>query len=160
MDVGYRYKLIGDSDMMTRVRREITIAIVMAIILIYMVLAAEFESFSQPLVIMVSLPFAIIGAVLGLLVANQTVNMMSMIGFTMLLGLVTKNAILLCDYANPGAGAGTRHPGCGPAGLFPPAASDSDDHVFHPARDAARRTGTGRRRRAASVYGRRPHRRP
>jgi hydrophobic/amphiphilic exporter-1 (mainly G- bacteria), HAE1 family len=100
MDVGYRYKLIGDSDMMTRVRREITIAIVMAIILIYMVLAAEFESFSQPLVIMVSLPFAIIGAVLGLLVANQTVNMMSMIGFTMLLGLVTKNAILLVDYAN------------------------------------------------------------
>ncbi len=100
MEVGYRYKLIGDSDMMSRVRREIVIAVVMAIILIYMVLAAEFESFSQPLVIMMSLPFAIIGAVLGLLVANQTANMMSLIGFTMLLGLVTKNAILLVDYAN------------------------------------------------------------
>ena len=47
-----------------------------------------------------SLPFAIIGAVLGLLVAGQTANMMSMIGLTMLLGLVTKNAILLIDYAN------------------------------------------------------------
>ena len=65
-----------------------------------MVLAAQFESFSQPLIIMVSLPFAIIGAILGLLVAGQTANMMSMIGFTMLLGLVTKNAILLIDYAN------------------------------------------------------------
>ena len=72
----------------------------MAIVLIYMVLAAEFESLSQPLIIMMSLPFAIIGAVLGLLVADQTANMMSIIGFTMLLGLVTKNAILLIDYAN------------------------------------------------------------
>jgi len=49
---------------------------------------------------MTSLPFAIIGAVLGLLVSGQTANMMSMIGLTMLLGLVTKNAILLVDYAN------------------------------------------------------------
>ena len=65
-----------------------------------MVLAAEFESLSQPLIIMMSLPFAIIGAVIGLLVADQTANMMSVIGFTMLLGLVTKNAILLVDYAN------------------------------------------------------------
>lgn len=100
MDVGYRYKLIGDSDMMSRIFGEITKAVILAIVLIYMVLAAEFESFSQPLVIMMSLPFAIIGAVLGLLVTNQTANMMSLIGVTMLLGLVTKNAILLIDYAN------------------------------------------------------------
>ena len=100
MDIGYRYRLIGDSDMMGRVFREIAKAVVLAVVLIYMVLAAEFESFSQPFVIMMSLPFAVIGAVLGLLVANQTANMMALIGFTMLLGLVTKNAILLIDYAN------------------------------------------------------------
>lgn len=100
MDIGYRYKLIGDSDMMNRVFHEVRNAVILAIILIYMVLAAEFESFTQPFVIMMSLPFAVIGAVLGLLVANQTANMMSLIGFTMLLGLVTKNAILLIDYAN------------------------------------------------------------
>lgn len=100
MDIGYRYKLIGGSDMMNRIFGEIVKAVILAVILIYMVLAAEFESFSQPLVIMMSLPFAIIGAVLGLLVANQTANMMSLIGVTMLLGLVTKNAILLVDYAN------------------------------------------------------------
>ena len=100
MDIGYRYKLIGGSDMMNRIFGEIVKAVILAVILIYMVLAAEFESFSQPLVIMMSLPFAIIGAVLGLLVTNQTANMMSLIGVTMLLGLVTKNAILLVDYAN------------------------------------------------------------
>ena len=100
MDIGYRYKLVGNSDMMSRIFGEITKAVILAIVLIYMVLAAEFESFSQPFVIMMSLPFAIIGAVLGLLVANQTGNMMSLIGATMLLGLVTKNAILLVDYAN------------------------------------------------------------
>jgi HAE1 family hydrophobic/amphiphilic exporter-1 len=65
-----------------------------------MVLAAEFESFSQPLVIMVSLPMALIGAILGLLITGLTVNMMSLIGFAMLLGLVTKVAILLVDYTN------------------------------------------------------------
>jgi multidrug efflux pump subunit AcrB len=85
---------------MSRVFHEVRNAIILAVILIYMVLAAEFESFTQPFVIMMSLPFAVIGAVLGLLAANQTANMMSLIGFTMLLGLVTKNAILLIDYAN------------------------------------------------------------
>ena len=100
MDIGYRYRLVGNSDMMSRIFGEIVKAVILAIVLIYMVLAAEFESFSQPFVIMMSLPFAIIGAVLGLLVANQTGNMMSLIGATMLLGLVTKNAILLVDYAN------------------------------------------------------------
>ena len=100
MDIGYRAKMIGQSDMMSRIFGEVVKAIVLAIVLIYMVLAAEFESLSQPLIIMMSLPFAIIGAVLGLLVADQTANMMSVIGFTMLLGLATKNAILLVDYAN------------------------------------------------------------
>lgn len=100
MQVGYRYKTIGQADTMAKAFSEIAKAVILAIIMIYMVLAAEFESFMQPLVIMMSLPFAIIGAVLGLMVAGQTANMMSLIGFTMLLGLVTKNAILLVDYAN------------------------------------------------------------
>ena len=85
---------------MARSFNEIVKAIVLAVVVVYMVLAAQFESFSQPVIIMASLPFAIVGAVLGLLMAGQTANMMSMIGFTMLLGLVTKNAILLIDYAN------------------------------------------------------------
>ncbi len=100
MPSGYNYKMIGQADNMARSFKEVYKAVVLAIVVVYMVLAAQFESFSQPLIIMASLPFAVIGAVLGLLVAGQTANMMSMIGFTMLLGLVTKNAILLIDYAN------------------------------------------------------------
>ena len=100
LPAGYSYKMVGQAERMARTFGEISKAIILAIFVVYMVLAAQFESFAQPLVIMASLPFAIIGAVLGLLVAGQTANMMSMIGLTMLLGLVTKNAILLVDYAN------------------------------------------------------------
>ncbi len=100
MPSGYNYKMIGQADNMARSFKEVYKAVILAIVVVYMVLAAQFESFSQPLIIMASLPFAVVGAVLGLLVAGQTANMMSMIGFTMLLGLVTKNAILLIDYAN------------------------------------------------------------
>jgi len=97
---GYYTKFIGSADMMNSSFKEIAKALILAIIIIYMVLAAEFESFSQPIVIMVSLPFALVGAIIGLLVTGLTVNMMSLIGFTMLLGLVTKTAILLIDYTN------------------------------------------------------------
>lgn len=97
---GYNYKKIGNADTMQRTFKEIAKALALAIVVVYMVLAAQFESFSQPIIIMASLPFAVIGAIVGLLVAGQTANMMSMIGFIMLMGLVTKNAILLLDYAN------------------------------------------------------------
>lgn len=100
MELGYRYKMIGQADEMSKTFNEISKALLIAVVMIYMVLAAEFESFVQPLIIMVSLPFALTGAIVGLLVSGQTINMMSLIGFTMLLGLVTKNAILLVDYAN------------------------------------------------------------
>lgn len=100
MSPGYNYKMIGQADTMARAFKEIYKAVILAIVVVYMTLAAQFESFSQPFIIMASLPFAVIGAILGLLVSGQTANMMSMIGFTMLLGLVTKNAILLIDYAN------------------------------------------------------------
>lgn len=99
-DTGYYTKYVGQSDMMARSFNEIKKAIILAIILIYMVLAAQFESFGQPAIIMVSLPFALIGSITGLLVSGLTVNMMSLIGLTMLFGLVTKVAILLVDYAN------------------------------------------------------------
>ena len=80
---------------MSRSFNEIVKAIVLAVVVVYMVLAAQFESFSQPVIIMASLPFAVVGAVLGLLMAGQTANMMSMIGFTMLLGLLPKTPFCL-----------------------------------------------------------------
>ncbi|MEO5735548.1 MAG: efflux RND transporter permease subunit [Rubrivivax sp.] len=72
----------------------------LAVIFIYIVLASQFGSFLQPLAIMASLPLALIGVMLALLFWNSTLNVFSMIGLVMLMGLVTKNAILLVDFAN------------------------------------------------------------
>jgi HAE1 family hydrophobic/amphiphilic exporter-1 len=75
-------------------------ALVLAITFIYMILASQFRSFSQPIAIMASLPLSLIGVMVALLAWRSTLNMFSVIGFIMLMGLVTKNAILLIDYAN------------------------------------------------------------
>lgn len=74
--------------------------LVLAVILVYMVLASQFESFIHPFTIMLSLPLSLIGALGALILAKQTLSIMSMIGIIMLMGLVTKNAILLIDYTN------------------------------------------------------------
>ena len=75
-------------------------ALLLAVIFIYMILASQFRSFVQPVAIMVSLPLSLIGVILALLAWGSTLNMFSIIGFIMLMGLVTKNAILLIDFAN------------------------------------------------------------
>jgi HAE1 family hydrophobic/amphiphilic exporter-1 len=75
-------------------------ALVLAIVLVYMILAAQFNSFIQPVTIMVSLPLSVIGAFGGLSLLGMALSMYSMIGIIMLMGLVTKNAILIVDFAN------------------------------------------------------------
>jgi HAE1 family hydrophobic/amphiphilic exporter-1 len=65
-----------------------------------MVLAAQFESFAQPLIVMIALPFSMVGALGGLWLGGMSLNLFSMIGIVLLIGLVTKNSILLIDYAN------------------------------------------------------------
>lgn len=75
-------------------------ALILAIILVYLILAAQFESFIHPLTIMFSLPLAVTGAFGALLLADMSLNIFTFIGFIMLMGLVTKNAILLVDYTN------------------------------------------------------------
>jgi HAE1 family hydrophobic/amphiphilic exporter-1 len=76
------------------------IALFLAVVLVYMILAAQFDSFVQPLTIMLSLPLSVVGAFGGLYLTGKTLNIFSMIGVIMLMGLVTKNAILLVDFAN------------------------------------------------------------
>jgi HAE1 family hydrophobic/amphiphilic exporter-1 len=98
MPLGYSYKFIGQAKMMADSFGEIAKALVLAVILIYMVLAAQFESYVHPLTIMLSLPFAMVGALLGLLIGGHTINIMSLIGVILLMGLVTKTSILLVDY--------------------------------------------------------------
>ena len=74
-------------------------ALALAIIFIYMILASQFKSFLQPLALMTALPLTLIGVVLALLMFGSTLSMFSIIGVVMLMGLVTKNAILLVDFA-------------------------------------------------------------
>lgn len=81
-------------------------ALLLAIVMIYVILASQFESLIHPLTIMVSLPLSLIGSFGLLLSTGQTMSIYAMIGFIMLMGLVTKNAILLVDYANQQREAG------------------------------------------------------
>ena len=78
----------------------------LALILIYLVLAAQFESFRDPLVIMFTVPLALVGALLSLWYFGQTLNIFSQIGIIMLIGLVSKNGILMVEFANQRKAAG------------------------------------------------------
>ena len=98
MPLGYSHKFVGQAKLMAESFGVIAQALLMAVILIYMVLAAQFESYIHPLTIMLSLPFAMVGALLGLLIGGHTINIMSLIGVILLMGLVTKTSILLVDY--------------------------------------------------------------
>lgn len=98
--VGYRSSLGGEVEQIADTMGSVGTALLLAIIFIYLVLASQFGSFLQPLAIMGSLPLALIGVMVGLLVGGSTLNMFSAIGFIMLMGLVVKNAILLVDNAN------------------------------------------------------------
>jgi HAE1 family hydrophobic/amphiphilic exporter-1 len=97
---GYSISLGGETEQLEETVGYVIEAIVLAIILIFLILASQFESVAQPFAIMVSLPLSLVGVLLALLIANNTLNIMSMIGVILLLGLVTKNAILLVDNAN------------------------------------------------------------
>ncbi|WP_372659028.1 efflux RND transporter permease subunit [Hydrogenophaga sp.] len=96
---GYRYEFGGSTKNMQESFGYAVSALVMAIIFIYMILASQFQSFLQPLALMTSLPLTLIGVVLTLLMFGSTLSMFSVIGIVLLMGLVTKNAILLVDFA-------------------------------------------------------------
>ncbi|MCE9658344.1 MAG: efflux RND transporter permease subunit [Burkholderiales bacterium] len=96
---GYRYSFGGSTKNMTESFNYALGALGLAVVFIYMILASQFRSFIQPLALMSSLPLTLIGVVLALLMFRSTLNMFSIIGIVMLMGLVTKNAILLIDFA-------------------------------------------------------------
>src|SRR3954471_24192547 len=96
---GYRYQFSGSTKNMTESFGYAVSALAMAVIFIYMILASQFKSFLQPLALMTALPLTLIGVVLALLAFHSTLSIFSVIGIVMLMGLVTKNAILLVDFA-------------------------------------------------------------
>ncbi len=97
---GYRFHVGGSTKDMEESFVYALMALGMAVVFIYLILASQFGSFLQPLAIMASLPLSLIGVFLALLITGSTLNIFSIIGFIMLMGLVTKNAILLVDFTN------------------------------------------------------------
>ena len=90
----------GEAEQLAESFSQFALMIGLSILVIYMVLASQFESFIHPLTVMLALPFAMVGALGGLVIFGMTINLFSMIGIILLFGLVTKNSILLVDYAN------------------------------------------------------------
>jgi multidrug efflux pump subunit AcrB len=103
---GFSFDVGGQMQEQAEAFKGLLGAMVLAVIFIYIVLASQFGSFLQPIAIMASLPLALIGVMLALLAWRSTLNIFSMIGLVMLMGLVTKNAILLVDFANQARKAG------------------------------------------------------
>jgi len=97
---GYRLQFGGEQEDFIETVGYMLEALTLAVVFIYLILASQFGSFLQPLAIMLSLPLSLIGVMLALMATRGTFNIMSMIGVIMLMGLVTKNAILLVDFAN------------------------------------------------------------
>jgi HAE1 family hydrophobic/amphiphilic exporter-1 len=98
MAPGYRIVFSGEAENMAESFGYMAEALILAVIFVYLILAAQFESFIDPLAIMFSLPLSIVGMAGMLFLTRGTINIMSLIGLIMLMGLVTKNAILLVDF--------------------------------------------------------------
>jgi hydrophobe/amphiphile efflux-1 (HAE1) family protein len=103
---GYRFDIKGEAEQNAEAGAAALVALGLAVIFIYFILASQFASFLQPVAIMASLPFTLVGVMGALIVTGSTLNLFSIIGFIMLMGLVVKNAILLVDFANQSQRAG------------------------------------------------------
>jgi HAE1 family hydrophobic/amphiphilic exporter-1 len=103
---GYSIQPVGEFEIMAESFQNIFRSLFLAVIFIYLLLASQYESFFDPLSIMLSLPLSLIGAILGLYAWGSSINIMTLVGIVMLMGLVTKNAILLIDFVKQRRGAG------------------------------------------------------
>jgi len=106
LDESFRTALAGDSKDFKESSSSLMFAFVLALILIFLVLAAQFESFKDPLTVMMTVPLALTGALIFMWYFNITMNIFSQIGLIMLIGLVTKNGILIVEFANQRKNAG------------------------------------------------------
>src|SRR4029077_10850462 len=91
---------LGNAQAMHETTRSLIFALVMGIIIAYMILGVQFNSFIHPFTVILAMPFAVTGALVTLWLTGDTLNMMSMIGLILLMGLVKKNSIILVDYTN------------------------------------------------------------
>ena len=106
LDENFSTTLSGDSKDFVESTSSLLFAFVLAIVLIYLVLSAQFESFRDPVIILVTVPLALIGALFVMVITGQTLNIFSQIGLIMLIGMVAKNGILIVEFANQRQQAG------------------------------------------------------
>ncbi|HRH74284.1 MAG TPA: efflux RND transporter permease subunit, partial [Zoogloea sp.] len=100
LPTGYQVKLIGQAEEFGKTQKYMSFTFALALTLLYMVLASQFNSFVQPFIVMLAQPLAIVGGVAALWATGHTLNIYSMIGLVLLIGLVAKNSILLVDLTN------------------------------------------------------------
>lgn len=98
MPEGYSYELAGENKEMVKAFKDLTMVLILAVILVYMILAAQFESLVQPFTIMLSVPLGLVGGILALAITGRTINVASLIGLIMLAGIVVNNTIVLIDF--------------------------------------------------------------
>lgn len=106
MPQGYSYELGGDNKEMMEAFVSLAAALVVAVLLVYMILASQFESLLNPFIIMFTVPLALAGGILGLFITRKTLSVTSFLGFIVLSGIVVNNAIVLIDYINIRRGRG------------------------------------------------------
>jgi multidrug efflux pump len=106
LDDSFRTALAGDSKDFTESSSSLMFAFLLAIVLIFLVLAAQFESFKDPIIVMMTVPLALTGALIFMWYFGITMNIFSQIGIIMLIGLVSKNGILIVEFANQRKSAG------------------------------------------------------
>jgi HAE1 family hydrophobic/amphiphilic exporter-1 len=108
LPAGYQVKLIGQAEEFQKTMKYMVFTFALALVLLYMVLASQFNSFLQPAIVMLAQPLAIVGGVAALWLVGQSLNIYSMIGLVLLVGLVAKNSILLVDLTNQRRAQGMR----------------------------------------------------
>ncbi|WP_374259499.1 efflux RND transporter permease subunit [Zoogloea sp.] len=108
LPTGYQVKMIGQAEEFGKTQKYMSFTFLLAMTLLYMVLASQFNSFLQPAIVMLAQPLAIVGGVAALWLTGQTLNIYSMIGLVLLIGLVAKNSILLVDLTNQRRADGLR----------------------------------------------------
>ena len=118
---------LGNAQAMRETIDSLVFALVLGIVIAYMILGVQFNSFIHPLTVLLAMPFAVTGALVTLWLTGDTLNMMSMIGLILLMGLVKKNSIILVDYTNQLRDEGMGADGGGAGGVPGAAAADPDD---------------------------------
>ena len=152
--LGYEFAYGGEYEDQQKSFRDLTFAAILALVLVYMVMAAQFESWRDPFIVLFSIPLASVGVVLMLLLTGTTFNMQAFLGVIILVGIVVNNAIVLIDYTNLMRREHNMelYEAIVVSGVAA-AAADSDDDGDDRAGVAADGAGPGRRRRVAGAAG-------